>query len=411
MLASVPTALGAFLDSGTGSPANPYHIASADDLDEFAREVAWGQTFRGRYVVLDTDLDLSGHSGFTPIGICGDEAATSASFQGHFDGLFHTISGLEIIADEEQPATGLFASIDGGGSVCNLRLAPDCYVSGNTNVGMLAGKVWDGDIIFCSNHGRVNGQSRAGGLVGDIKAGTIHGCSNHGAVETSQAGAGGIIGRADGHVSVSGCYNTAHISARRPGACAGIAAMAYSAADFAACYNTGIITGKYSEAFEISPAPIASDIPELIWTGSIDGCCYITPADGLTQPGATEFTRHEMESQTAVDFLNDHLPPADGTSSLTLLTYPFADTVYTLPPANFNGSLPVLGWELRGYAAIGQTQAANAARLEINGTTVRAADGRVIQAYAPTGNMVDRGVTLDLPQGFYIVEGQKVLIR
>lgn len=409
LLAATPTAWGAFLDSGTGTPANPYRICSPDDLAEFASEVSWGNTFHGRYVVLGADIDMSLADDFRPVGSCGDDAETSASFEGHFDGMFHTISGLAVIGDDTDQAVGLFASIDGGGSVCNLRIAPDSYVSGYANVGTIAGKVWDGDIFFCGTDGHTSGETRVGALVGDIKSGQVYGCFNHGTVEASQTGAGGIIGRADGNVAVNGCYNTGTITSRRPGACGGIAAMAYSAVDFTACYNSGVINGKYSEAFEITPAPIVSDIPELIWTGTLEGCCYSPSTQAWTQPGAREFSIQQLASHTAVDYLNEYLPAFDGAQ--TILTYPFDDTVYTLPPNGYNHGMPILGWELRGYVSIDEIDNGQLPQLEIRGSMVRAADGSVIGAYAPTGQLVDRGISLTLPQGFYIIEGQKVLIR
>lgn len=412
-LAALGTCLGAdaaFLDSGTGTPASPYRITSADDLVEFAGEVSWGNTFRGRYVVLDADIDLSLYEGFGSIGVCGDEAETSSSFEGTFDGLFHTISGLTIFDTETDAATGLFASVDNGGTICNLRMAADCYISGDGNVGMVAGRVWDGDIIFCSNDGRAEGLTRVGGIVGDMRGGTIYGCCNHGTVQTTEAGAGGIVGRADGDIDIYGCYNTGRVTARRAGACGGIAAMAYTRVDFAACYNAGTVSGRYSEAFEISPAPIVSDIPELIWTGSIDGCCYDTALSGdVSQTGVQAMTTARLASAEGVDFLNENLPALDRRASI--LSYPFDDTVYRRAPQSYSTTLPILGWELRGTNPLDEIESDLHPRLDIRGTMVRAADGSTISAWSPAGHLVDRGVNLNLPQGFYIIEGQKVLIR
>lgn len=399
-----------FIDSGNGTPARPYRITSADDLVEFAGEVSWGNTFRSRYVVLDTDLDMSLYEDFTPIGVCGDEAATSTSFEGTFDGLFHTISGLTILDTATGEATGLFASIDNGGTVCNLHMGADCYISGDGNTGMVAGRVWDGDIIFCSNDGRADGRTRTGGIVGDMRGGLIYGCCNHGQVQTTEAGAGGIVGRADGTISIYGCYNTGHVTSRRAGACGGIAAMAYTHVDFAACYNAGRISGRYSEAFEISPAPIASDIPELIWTGTMEGCCYDTALSGdVNQNGAVAMTTARLSSAEGIDYLNENLPALDRQASV--LDYPYEDTVYRRAPQAYGSTLPILGWELRSSSPIDEIESDLHPRLDIRGTMVRAADGSTISAWSPTGRLVDRGTSLTLPQGFYIIEGQKVLIR
>lgn len=97
------------------------YIRTPRELQEFARDVNSGNSYRDRHVVLANDLDMSGIENFTPIGEWGQENY----FYGVFDGNGHVISNLTIIGEEEN--LGLFGSL--GGIICNLTIE-NCYIKG-----------------------------------------------------------------------------------------------------------------------------------------------------------------------------------------------------------------------------------------------------------------------------------------
>lgn len=107
-------------ESGTGSEKNPYIIETASQLAFLAQEVNSGIDYKGKYIVLDRDLDLNNRE-WMPIG------NGTYSFHGIFDGNGHTISNFKIIngisfpsesSNEaiDQYTTGLF------GSCCNAAI-------------------------------------------------------------------------------------------------------------------------------------------------------------------------------------------------------------------------------------------------------------------------------------------------
>ncbi len=125
--------------------------------------IAAGANLSGKYV-LGADINASATStwnsnaGFRPIG------TNSGSFDGIFDGLGHTITGLTI----NRPTTdyvGLFGR-GRGGPIRNVCLS-SATVIGQNNVGALIGNNCNGSIIGCAvRGGSVSGVESVGGLVG-----------------------------------------------------------------------------------------------------------------------------------------------------------------------------------------------------------------------------------------------------
>ena len=170
----------------------------------------------GRYM-LARDIDASatatwdGGKGFAPIG------NNSNRFTGRFDGVRHTIRGLQIKRPNER-YVGLFGTaknarienvslVDGnvkgdqrvGGivgtmensTVQNVSNAGQVEVPGNF-VGGIVGEMIGGTVQNASNAGQVKGWMNIGGIVGAMSNGTIQNASNVGAVAGSFVG--GIVG-------------------------------------------------------------------------------------------------------------------------------------------------------------------------------------------------------------------------
>lgn len=141
---------------GDGTDSNPYLISSVADLQTLATDVNSGTSYSGQYFQLTQNLDLSGED-WTPIG------NSSYSFQGTFDGGFHTIYGLTINASSRY--CGLFGRLYNA-TICNLGLESVNIVSSYNDVAALAGNAQGGLIERCYVTGSVKGKGAVSGILG-----------------------------------------------------------------------------------------------------------------------------------------------------------------------------------------------------------------------------------------------------
>lgn len=95
-------------DDGSGTKADPYLIANAQSLSEFAKNVNSGLNsgYAEKYFRLTADIDLKGNE-WTPIGNMNDKEKHTTMFLGTFDGDNHTISNLNYNSDEFNCGAGL----------------------------------------------------------------------------------------------------------------------------------------------------------------------------------------------------------------------------------------------------------------------------------------------------------------
>ena len=139
--------------SGTGTAADPYQIATAEDLG-----TVWRQDPSACYQ-MTSHIDLAGISWVN---------APIPGFNGTFDGAGFTISHLTVHKGNE---AGLFASLGPDAIVLNLGVM-DVNITGGAGarrLGSLAGLNDRGAIIGCYATGRVSGGFRSldlGGLIG-----------------------------------------------------------------------------------------------------------------------------------------------------------------------------------------------------------------------------------------------------
>jgi len=150
---------------GSGTEIDPYQVASADHLDA-ARD-----NLSAYYVqTADIDLALAGYNNWTPFG------TYAAPFTAHYDGGGYVISGLTVTGSNNNAS--LFGFVSGNAVIENVRIQ-DAAVTGNLNVGILAGIIADGGgatggatIQNCSTSGTVSGSARVGGLIGAVQHGS-----------------------------------------------------------------------------------------------------------------------------------------------------------------------------------------------------------------------------------------------
>ena len=168
---------------GEGTKDNPYRIYNEEQL-------AGIKYHPKAFYRLESDIIIS--ESWEPINI---ESKGFVGFSGVLDGNYHKITGMNIKKYEKN--VGLFSAIYGG-TVKNLYV--DATVSGNDNVGIIAGVSEGGSISECFVTGRVDASgNNAGGIVG----------SNNGIIENSVSAAyiveasnyaGGIAGTNRGEI-------------------------------------------------------------------------------------------------------------------------------------------------------------------------------------------------------------------
>lgn len=194
---------------GSGTPTDPYQIASAEDL------IALGETPDDytKHFVLTADIDLSGYTFdravIAPPGEDDSSSHTRPKFRGTLDGDGHVIASLRI---QGRDFVGLIGDMEKGGVVRRLGLV-DVEIAGQGDcVGALLGQNTFGSIISSYTTGTVTGEREVGGLVGCNWVGTIAGSYSTCAVDGRER-VGGLAGRNDSHLI--NCYSTGTVSGRR----------------------------------------------------------------------------------------------------------------------------------------------------------------------------------------------------
>ena len=176
---------------GDGSVSDPYLICTADHLQNIDSDL---DDLDARFELV-TDLDLAGVD-FEPIAPGQPDGFNNIidTFQGHFNGLGHTIENLQVNTSAQR--AGLFGAVGTGGLVENLTVV-DVDVSGGDWVGAIAGAVGgelrDIDLDESQSTNTVAGNDLVGAVTG----------FNQGTVQQIEASAdvvgnnevGGIAGR------------------------------------------------------------------------------------------------------------------------------------------------------------------------------------------------------------------------
>ena len=215
--------------SGSGTVANPYRVASSDDLNAVRNcpSSAFIQT---------QNISLSGD--WTPIG------TTAVSFTGDYDGDGFSITGLRLIEaslPSGEPA-GLFGRAQGA-AIRDLRISGGQAVVARGDTGLLVGSCEECQISSVEITGSVTGAAtNVGGLAGRLSGETsIVSQSSSAAAVVGELRTGGLIGLVTMGAIVSDTCATGSVTGtRRVGGLVGDAAV--SALLFQTC-ATGSVTG------------------------------------------------------------------------------------------------------------------------------------------------------------------------
>lgn len=225
------TVAGDFFSSGNGQ-GHPYAICSREQFEAFANPTNYNSTLPDDAVALRnanfrlySDIDFA-DSAFNGIG----DGATA--YTGKFDGRKYSVNNIFNMNILDSMKIGLFRYIGGGAAVINLTLRNIFFECGDSDLngdcsemGVLAGMVDGGnanatEIKGIKIQGHVFGGQHVGGLVGLINTGTvgtqIHDVHFYGAAEgepegTNLANVGGLVGAANGNVSINQSSASCHV--------------------------------------------------------------------------------------------------------------------------------------------------------------------------------------------------------
>ncbi len=201
------------IPSGSGSPADPYQIATLEHLNWLSQnEAEWD-----KYYTQTADIDASvttgwnSGTGFSPIG------NFTNKFTGTYNGGGYTLSGLTIVTPDDS-FVGLFGVADSA-SFDQVSLV-DVSITGNNSVGGLIGFLQNrGSVTSSNTSGTIAAIRNAGGLIGTIQSSTdsldsFTGNYSSANVSTEEYKAGGLIGEIVVHVDsrIRESYATGEVS-------------------------------------------------------------------------------------------------------------------------------------------------------------------------------------------------------
>lgn len=155
-----------------------YVVNTAAGLKAFAESVNAGNTYAGKTVKLDADLDLQNEL-WTPIG---PDADAAPKFAGTFDGQNRTISNLKVNTEKGYTAAGLFGSLNGTAKNFTIDGASVSHISTgaatDNGIAVVAGSIYNkGNIEGVTVlNATVNGNRYVGAIAGYVY-GNIKGCT------------------------------------------------------------------------------------------------------------------------------------------------------------------------------------------------------------------------------------------
>lgn len=152
--------------SGSGISDDPYLISTSAQLAYLAQKVNGGEPYKGKYFRQTANFDLAGKK-WTPIGNSSNE------FKGHFDGDNKEVYDLNV--DITGSYAGLFGNITNG-SVKNVRICSGSVKASLNYVGGIVGDFYYSTMENCTASVNVSGNSNVGGLAGSISGSTVSNC-------------------------------------------------------------------------------------------------------------------------------------------------------------------------------------------------------------------------------------------
>ena len=235
--------------SGTGTEADPYVIATPEQLAFLAQSVKAGETYEGKFIVLSADIDLGGKE-WMPIGLYKYEntSGNDFPFNGSFDGKGYTVSNFVVTAGNNTIYAGLFALVTGDAVIKNINIAK-ATVAGKNYAGVLVGKFAGKELsgIVVGDDCSATGTASIGGVAGRIVPADAKYLVNNGTVSGTGNGnssyIGGICGCLGGNATLSYSVNNGKISGdvAFSGGLVGMTGADSGAGNIENCYNAGVV--------------------------------------------------------------------------------------------------------------------------------------------------------------------------
>lgn len=239
------------------SPVNGvYQISSAEELRAFSYIVngmgGYSQNTAAKAVLLD-DIDMSGTTGWLPIG------TGSKPFTGTFDGQGHSIKNISIRTSKSY--SGLFGKTSGA-TIKNFTLSGTLSVTeGTTEHGIIgyADNTTVTDVHSSLNitASKANNETQhIGGVVGSMfNSSIVSRCSYSGKLTDAGTNTvGGIVGYADGtNNNISYCINYGTVKSNGTSTNIGgiLGYVNYSGFKISFCANVGPVTGNNTNGGQI----------------------------------------------------------------------------------------------------------------------------------------------------------------
>lgn len=267
-----------FSSDAASAKAADLEISTLEELEAFRDSVNEGNAYKGKYILLTADIDMSAK--YNENGLSWESISNATfnyPFAGTFDGGGHIITGLYIndTSMNDPGALDDFSAFLGynAGTVQNLTIDGSVTSSANSIVSGIVGynegtvknchnacavtSTCEKDVLQCAG---VVGWNNKGGVVGKNNEGTVENCCNTGTVSCAgTAEVGGVVGQTDEDTIVANCYNAASIYAPKARTIGGVIGVDDDKAVITNCYYdnkkyvgqdtiTGV-TGKNSLAF------------------------------------------------------------------------------------------------------------------------------------------------------------------
>ena len=179
--------------SGKGTEEEPYIIKSLEDMNILSESVADGNSYKGVYFKLSSDIDLSDSKEFSSIGYWDGlksndngewwESEKNRAFEGVFDGNGFSVKNAILYAENNY--FGLFSYIGKNGVVKNLNIDSTNRLTAHNNVRKIAALAGInlGTIENCTNSAdfgfTASNVTYLAGIVGE-NYGTIRKSENNG---------------------------------------------------------------------------------------------------------------------------------------------------------------------------------------------------------------------------------------
>lgn len=334
--------------SGNGTVSSPYLISSAADLRFLSDECRAGNTFKGKYFKMTSDitinknvLDKNGNHNdsrnferWIPIG---RSPYKDCSFQGYFDVDNHYVAGIYINRSTESSLNGLF------GFACDTRIEnitlKDSYIAGGSASGIVGdvGNLTNSStskISNCYNYATIVGKTYGAGIVRSFYRNyNISKCVNYGKItcsDTEKGNVGGIIATGKSTTSesyITDCANYGNIKGRIAGGIGGdVKAITMNCANYGNvsahlraggiigilehrniknCINIGDITSDYTLGALVGAA-VTVGASHCHYLSQSCSDAFGSTSTKLTKSDINACSIYEMKSEDVLNSLNKY---------------------------------------------------------------------------------------------------------